>query len=210
MKRKDRYGALRHSDRHSITAATALGVTSCSRHRGDPLHGESTACASNCWRAENPLGELGGDFSVALSGKGGRDGRKFSSQNIGASRSAGAGQRVPQPPRRREFNLIATRWPRQPSSGHQGGQDQRRYLRAHRKRRMEAPSSLVAPPPPAATTQPKKHADGPLGQRGARVASRGSPAPSTRAAPDAVHEPLPGTGFAFDKWATAARGTRAR
>ena len=77
------------------------------------------------------LGELG-DFSLSLSSKGAETAEKFSSQNI---------QRVtvcwePGSEFRNlladaEFNLVATRSAQAAVlKGHQGGQDQRRYLRA--------------------------------------------------------------------------------
>ena len=111
------------------------------------------------------LGELG-DFSLSLSSKGAETAEKFSSQNIQrVTVCLGAGQRVPQPPRRRRVQ------PRRHAigpggrpQGHQGGQDQRRYLRAHQPG--------WGPLQPWKPLQPRRHheaeeahANGPLGQR---------------------------------------------
>ena len=77
------------------------------------------------------LGELG-DFSLSLSSKGAETAEKFSSQNI--QRVAVCwepGSEFRNLLANAEFNLVATRSALggRPQ-GHQGGQDQRRYLRA--------------------------------------------------------------------------------
>ena len=82
------------------------------------------------------LGELG-DFSVALSSKGGGDGGEVQLAEHPARHGLlGTRQRVPQPPRRRRVQPRSHPFgPGGRPQGHQGGPDQSGYLRAHQPRR---------------------------------------------------------------------------
>ena len=77
----------------------------------------------------------------------------------------GAGQRVPQPPRRRRVQPRRHAFgPGSRPQGHQGGQDQRRYLRARQPGwRPLQPGKPLQPGRHDAAEE--THADGPLGQR---------------------------------------------
>ena len=143
------------------------------------------------------LGELG-DFSLSLSSKGRGDGGEVQFAEHPASHGLlGTGQRVPQPPPRRRVQPRSDPFgPGSRPQGHQGGQDQRGYLRAHQP--GWKPLQPGSPSNPGGTTQPKKRT---LTVRSANE-SQGSVSGGGTFDEGSTQtvRATPKTGFAFDKW----------
>ena len=129
------------------------------RHHGDPLHGSRLHARAAAGGQEDPPRRARRLLPSAQQQGRGDGGEVQLAEHPARHGLLGAGQRVPQPPRRRRVQ--PRRHPFGPGSrpqGHQGGQDQRRYLRAHQPGRK--------PLQPGRHDEAEEtHADGPLGQR---------------------------------------------